>query len=270
MRHSVTKAKCIVIKIGTSSLTYSNGRINLNKIDQLSRVISDIKNSGLKVILISSGAIGAGMDRIGLKEKPKELQLKQATAAVGQAILMQFYQKFFGEYNQAIAQILLTKDVFTNEIKKRNAQNTFSSLIDLNVIPIVNENDSVSTDEIHGDRFGDNDTLSAMVAKLVGANLLIILSDINGLYRENPKDNPDAELINCVEHIDKEIFDMAGGSGSIFGTGGMMTKIKAAQIACDSHIDTVIASSEEVRVIYDILKGKNIGTWFKGKNNNAS
>ncbi len=262
MREIIKEAKRIVVKIGTSSLTHENGRVNLDKMEKLSRVLTDINNSGKEVILVSSGAIGAGMQRIGRSKRPEELPLKQATAAIGQAILMQMYEKFFGEYNQVIAQILLTKDVIEDEIKKVNAKNTFETLLDLGVIPIVNENDSISTTQIEGYRFGDNDTLSATVAQLIDADLLILLTDIDGLYTANPKESADATLITQVDEITPEIKGLAGDAGSRLGTGGMITKIMAAEIAkaCGAH--TIVASGEHIDILNAILSGEELGTWF--------
>lgn len=264
MRDKITAAKRIVIKIGTSSLTHENGRINLNKIEQLSRVLTDLNNSGKEIILVSSGAIGVGMQRIGLSKRPDTLPLKQATAAVGQGILMQIYEKFFAEYNQVVAQMLLTKDVMEDEIKQKNARNTFSTLMELGVIPIINENDCISTAEIEGYRFGDNDTLSATVARLVEADLLVLLTDIDGLYTDNPKDNKDATLIPEVAIITEDIENLAKGAGSDLGTGGMATKITAAKMATECNIHTIVACGDEIRILYDILEGKVIGTWFLG------
>lgn len=263
MRKEIQQAKRIVIKIGTSSLTHKSGKINLQKIECLARVLTDLKNDDKEIILVTSGAIGVGAQRLGLVSRPQELEMKQATAAVGQAILMQIYQKFFGEYNQAVAQILLTKDIMEDDIKRTNAKNTFCTLLEMGVIPIVNENDCISTAEIEGFRFGDNDTLSATVAKLVKSDLLIILTDIDGLYTDNPKENPDAKLIHTVEEINQDIICIAGAAGSEFGTGGMATKITAAQIATSSGIHTIIAKGDDIHNVYNILSGDNIGTWFK-------
>lgn len=262
MRGQIQEAKRIIIKIGTSSLTHENGKIDLDKMEKLARILTDINNSGKEVVLVSSGAIGAGMQRIGRSKRPEELPLKQATAAIGQAILMKMYQKFFDEYNQVIAQILLTKDVIEDGIKKSNAKNTFETLLQLGVIPIVNENDCISTAQIEGYRFGDNDTLSATVAQLVEADLLILLTDIDGLYTANPKENPEAQLIQIVETISPEVKALAGGAGSHLGTGGMATKIIAAEIAKECGTHTIIASGEELNNIREILRGKEIGTWF--------
>lgn len=266
MRKELKEAKRIVIKIGTTSITYSNGNINLKKMEKLARVLTDLRNSGKEIVLVSSGAIGAGMNKLGLTKKPVVLKEKQATAAVGQALLMQLYQKFFNEYNQTIAQLLLTKDVITDDIKRRNTENTLYTLLEMGVIPIANENDSVSTDEIEGSKIGDNDTLSAMVAILVKADVLLMLSDIDGLYDSSPAENPDAKLISTVETIDDNTYSIAGGSNSMVGTGGMHTKIKAAENLMKEGIHTIIASGENVELIYDILEGKLIGTFFSIKN----
>ncbi len=262
MRSSIKAAKRIVIKIGTSSLTHENGKVNLEKMEKLARVLTDLNNSGKEIALVSSGAIGAGMQRIGRSKRPDELPLKQATAAIGQAILMKMYQKFFDEYNQVIAQILLTKDVVEDTIKKQNAKNTFETLLDLGVIPIINENDCISTAQIEGYRFGDNDTLSATVAELTGADLLILLTDIDGLYTSNPKDDANATIIKEVSNITDDIKGLAGGSGSHLGTGGMITKIVAAEIAKNCGTNTIIASGEHIEILRDILNGDEIGTWF--------
>lgn len=265
MRKELKEAKRIVIKIGTTSLTYSNGTINFNKLEQLARVLTDLKNSGKEIVLVSSGAVGAGMSRLGLKQKPDTLKEKQATAAVGQALMMQFYQKFFNEYNQTIAQLLLTKDVITDKIKRKNVENTLSTLLEMSVIPIANENDSVATDELVGSKIGDNDTLSSMVAILVKADVLLMLSDIDGLYDSSPLDNPDAKLISFVNNINEKLYSIAGDSSSNVGTGGMYTKIRAAEYLMKEGIHTVIASGEDVHILYDILGGNEIGTFFSTK-----
>ena len=262
MRSSIKAAKRIVIKIGTSSLTHENGKVNLEKLEKLARVLTDLNNSGKEIALVSSGAIGAGMQRIGRSKRPDELPLKQATAAIGQAILMKMYEKFFDEYNQVIAQILLTKDVVEDPIKKQNAKNTFETLLDLGVIPIINENDCISTAQIEGYRFGDNDTLSATVAELTGADLLILLTDIDGLYTSNPKDDATATIIREVSEITDDIKALAGGRGSHLGTGGMITKIIAAEIAKNCGTNTIIASGEHIEILREILNGDEIGTWF--------
>ncbi|MDF2473282.1 MAG: glutamate 5-kinase [Anaerocolumna sp.] len=260
-RQLLKDKKRIVIKIGSSSLTHwETGSINLLKMEKLVRVLTDLQNQGKDVILVSSGAIAVGREAFGLKEKPKEKAMKQACAAVGQARLMMVYQKLFGEYNQIPAQILMTKYTMINDISRENAQNTFEELFKMGVIPIVNENDTVSTDEIE---FGDNDTLSAIVTALVHGDLLILLSDIDGLYTDDPHKNPEAKFIDYVEIIDDSLIEMGKGSNSLVGTGGMSTKISAARIATDSGADMVIANGDDVYVINDIIEGKNIGTLFK-------
>ncbi|RBP63866.1 glutamate 5-kinase [Alkalibaculum bacchi] len=262
LRESITEAKRIVIKVGTSSITYQSGKINLRKMEELTRVISDLQNSGKEMVLVSSGAVGAGMGKIGISEKPKELPMKQAAAAVGQAVLMRLYEKFFNDYNQNIAQILLTRDVFSSKIKSNNAINTFDALFKMGIIPIVNENDTVSTSELEGDRIGDNDTLSAMVSGLTKADVLLILSDVEGLCDSNPSKNPQAKLITYVDQLNEEIYGFAGDSETEFGTGGMITKLNAAKLAAQRSIPTVLASSQNVNNIYEILEGKEIGTYI--------
>jgi len=252
--------KRIAVKVGTTSLTYDNGCMNLKKIENLAWVLTDLKNRGKDVILISSGAIAVGADRLGLEERPRNIVGKQAASAVGQVALMQIYQKFFLEYNQKVAQILITKGVFDHEIKRRNAKNTIEELFRLGVIPIVNENDTIATDELN--EFSDNDTLSAYVAKLIQSNLLIILSDIDGMYRGDPNLNSDAEIISLVSKIDDEIYSLAGGSRTALGTGGMVTKVKAAKLINDIGIDMIIASGKNPEIIFDIMNGKDIGTLF--------
>ncbi|NLK21655.1 MAG: glutamate 5-kinase [Epulopiscium sp.] len=262
-RKNLKDSKRIVIKIGTSSLTHRNGTLHYAKMECLARVLSDLKNEGKEVVLVSSGAIGVGAERLGCQERPRQIEVKQAAAAVGQAILMQIYEKFFGEYNQIIAQVLLTKDVLEDSIKKTNAQNTFNTLLKMGVIPIVNENDTIATEEIQESIFGDNDTLSAMVSVLIEADLLILLSDIDGLYNKNPRDFSDAVLIDTVDGITDEIEGLAGGAGSSLGTGGMVTKISAARIANDHGVDMVIANGEDLININKVLEGEKIGTLFK-------
>lgn len=259
-RERLKNHKRIIIKIGTTSLTYANGKINLKHIEKIAWVLSDLRNQGKEVILVSSGAIAVGAERLGLSERPRDTIGKQASSAVGQAVLMQIYEKFFMEYNQKVAQILLTKDVFDYEIKRRNTRNTLYKLWELGVIPIVNENDTVATDELN--EFSDNDTLSAFVAKLVEGDVLVILSDIDGMYDKDPNESKDANIISVVEKIDDSIYTIAGGSKSSLGTGGMITKVKAAKIANDAGIDMIIASGENPKILFDIFEGKNIGTLF--------
>ncbi len=255
--------KRVVIKIGSSSLTHEKtGSINFAKMERLVRVLCDIRNRGMDVCLVSSGAIAVGKDSIGLKERPTDISVKQACAAVGQARLMMTYQRLFGEYNQVTGQVLMTKDTMVNPISRENAQNTFEELFRIGVIPVVNENDTVSTYEM---RFGDNDTLSAIVASLVGADLLVLLSDIDGLYTDDPRKNPDAQLITDVQEISEEILHMAKGTSvDGVGTGGMATKLIAAQIATYSGADMVIANGENVSIVEEFLDGHPIGTCFHG------
>ena len=259
VRSKLKDAEKIVVKVGTTTLTYPNGKLNLERIDKLTRVLSDLNNLGKQIVLVSSGAIGVGAERLGLDRANITLPQKQAAASVGQAILMKIYQKFFEGYNNSTSQILLTKDVMDNSDRKQNAQNTFNTLLDLGVVPIVNENDTISTYEIE---FGDNDTLSATVAALVDADLLILLTDIEGLYTADPKKDKDAKIIHLVKEIDEEISNAADGSGSTLGTGGMVTKISAAKIGCEYGIDTIIANGEDPSIIYDILRGRERGTLF--------
>lgn len=254
--------KRIVVKVGSSTLTYDTGRINLRLIELLSRTLSDLRHEGKDIVLVTSGAMSAGMGKLGLREKPKDIMGRQAIAAVGQSEIMSIYDKLFSEYGCDVAQILLTKNVLEDDVRKQNAINTFNKLFEWGVVPIVNENDTISTEEIE---FGDNDTLSATVACLVSADLLIILTDIDGLYDKNPKEYDDAKLIPYVYEITSEIVNSAGGAGSKIGTGGMCTKIKAAKITMGNKIDTVIVNGKAPSVIYDILDGKQIGTKFMVK-----
>ncbi|MGN0365050.1 MAG: glutamate 5-kinase [Suilimivivens sp.] len=263
-REFLKDKKRIVVKIGTSTITHvDTGHLNLIKMEKLARVLTDIRNQNKEIVVVSSGAIGAGRKALGIKEKPRSLSEKQACAAVGQARLMMIYQKLFAEYNQTIAQILITKRIMTNEISRQNAENTFRELLGMGVIPIVNENDPVSTDQIQDENFGDNDTLSAMVAELVQADTLILLSDIDGLYTDDPRNNEKAEFISCVEKIDETLFSMAKGPETTFGTGGMTTKIAAAEIANHAGVDMIIANGDDLVNISRILEGKEVGTLFK-------
>lgn len=256
--------KRIVVKIGTSTITHtSTGNLNLDKLERFVRVLTDLHNQDKEVVVVSSGAVGAGRKALGIKGKPGSLAVKQACAAVGQARLMMIYQKLFAEYNQTIAQILITKRIMLNEISLLNAQNTFRELLGLGVIPIVNENDPISTDQIQDDIFGDNDTLSANVAELIGADLLILLSDIDGLYSDDPRSNADARFISYVEKIDENLEAMAKGAESSFGTGGMTTKIAAARLANSAGVDMVIANGDDVGNVTRILNGEEVGTLFK-------
>ena len=259
----------IAIKIGTSSLLHTNGSLNLRKIEKVIKVISDLQNGGKKVVFISSGAIAAGCAKLGLDVRPADTPARQATAAVGQCELMQIYDRLFGFYNHTVAQVLLTKDVIEDETRKQNVVNTFKQLLKFNVIPIVNENDTVSIDELEGANFGDNDTLSAIVAIVSGAKRLIILSDIDGLYDSDPRTNSNAALIETVPEITSEIKNLAGGVGSSFGTGGMATKVKAAEITASAGIYMHIINGDKPEKIYDLLEGKPVGTVFLPNVNNA-
>lgn len=253
----------IVIKVGSSSLMHSEtGRLNLRKLEVLVREISELHNQGKDVVLVSSGAIAVGSAALGMQGKPEQLDQKQACAAVGQARLMMIYQKLFAEYNQTAAQILMTKNTMVDHLNRMNARNTFRELLNLGAIPIVNENDTISTYEI---QFGDNDTLSAVVAALIGADLLILLSDIDGLFTDDPNTNADARFIDLVENLDEHFRDMGKAStGSKVGTGGMATKLKAAEIATAAGADMVIANGEDFHVIHKITEGRKYGTLFLG------
>ena len=265
IREAVKDKKRIVIKIGSSSLMHNEtGRLNLGKIEKLVRTIVDIKNSGKDVVLVSSGAIAVGRMAIGLNEKPDELPVKQACAAIGQAKLMMVYQKIFAEYSTTAAQVLMTKATVMNDKSRRNAQNTFNELLNLGAVPIVNENDTVSTYEIKQvQTFGDNDWLSAIVTSIIDADLLILLSDIDGLYTDDPNSNPDARFINQVDVIDDKLLNMGKStSGSGVGTGGMATKLKAAGIAVSSGADMVIANGNDIDNIAKIMSGADVGTLF--------
>ena len=264
-RQSLKDKQRVVIKIGSASLTHpQTGELTLMKIEKLIRVISDLRGEGRDVVLVSSGAIAAGRQALGHHRRPDSLAEKQAFAAVGQARLMMVYQKLFAEYNQTAAQVLLTKDTMVNDSSRYNAQNTFDELLNLGAIPIVNENDTVSTSEIpYVDSFGDNDRLSAIVAALIGADLLILLSDIDGLYSDDPRSNPDARFISLVPEITPEFLGMGKAtSGSDVGTGGMSAKLAAARIATDSGADMVIANGDRVEVILEIMAGQAKGTLF--------
>lgn len=255
----------IVVKIGSSSLMHSEtGKLDLLKIERLVRALVDIKNSGKEVILVSSGAIAVGKTAIGLHERPDELPVKQACAAIGQAKLMMVYQKLFAEYGTIAAQVLLTKYTMLNPVTRTNAENTFKELLHIGAIPVVNENDTVSTYEIEQvQSFGDNDKLSALVASITEADLLILLSDIDGLYTDDPNKNPDAKFINVVDKIDEQLMNMGkNSSGSSVGTGGMSAKLVAAQIATYSGTDMVITNGNDVTNISRIINGENTGTLF--------
>ena len=247
--------QCIVVKVGTSTLTYENGKLNIRRIEQLARVLSDLQNAGNRMVLVSSGAIGVGVGKLGLTERPREL--------------MFMYDKMFGEYNHTVAQVLLTRDVVENEHSKQNVVNTLHTLLSMGIIPVVNENDTVAIDELVGANFGDNDTLSAIVAHLAEAQKLIILTDIDGLYDSDPRKNPDAKRIPEVRKVTPEIVALAGGSGSARGTGGMLTKVHAAQMANQNGIDVIIIRGDQPKLLYDAVAGLPVGTRFCRQTNDA-
>ena len=252
----------IVVKVGTSTLAHPTGLLNIRRVENLCRVLSDLKNAGNEIILVSSGAIGMGIGKLSLKARPTDIPTKQAAAAVGQCELMYTYDKLFSEYRHNVAQILLTASDIEHAQRRENFHNTLSRLLELGALPIINENDTVATEEIS---IGDNDTLSAVVAASIDADLLILLSDIDGLYNKDPHRCSDAKIIPVVETITDEILALAGGSGSALGTGGMSTKLHAAQIVTQSGTDMVIANGEHPELLYDILEGKQIGTRFLSK-----
>ena len=249
----------IVIKLGTSTLTHATGHLNIRRVELLAKVISDIKNAGHQVILVSSGAIGMGVGKLGLRCRPADIPTKQAAAAVGQCELMYVYDKLFGDYHHTVAQLLITGDDVKNEQRHRNFSNTLNRLLELGALPILNENDTVATDEIV---IGDNDTLAAIVAQSVKADLLILLSDIDGLYTADPHKDPEAQQLTHVPALTQEIYDLAGVSASTQGTGGMVTKLQAAKICLDSGCAMVIANGSKPENLYDILDGKPVGTLF--------
>lgn len=263
-RELLKDKKRIVVKVGSSSLIHrETGRLDLRKMEVLVRELSDLHNQGKNVVLVTSGAVAVGSAVLGLKERPKELKVKQACSAVGQARLMMIYQKLFAEYNQTAAQILMTKNTMVNNLNRMHARNTFEELLNLDTIPVVNENDSISSYELELlDKFGDNDTLSAVIAALIGADLLILLSDIDGLFTDDPNTNPDAKFIDTVETLDDKLLSMGKGSVSSVGTGGMATKLTAAEIATAAGADMVIANGADFHVIHKILEGRRHGTLF--------
>ncbi|KAB2952322.1 glutamate 5-kinase [Heliorestis acidaminivorans] len=258
-RQDLPGIRRIVVKVGTSTLTHDTGKLNLEQMEKLVRQVADLANQGYQMILVSSGAVGAGMGRLGYRERPKTIPEKQACAAVGQGILLHMYEKLFAEYGQVVAQVLLTRDDLASRKRYINGGNTLETLLRLGAIPIINENDTVAVDEI---RFGDNDTLSALVAALVDSDLLVLLTDIEGLYSANPRTDRQAQLISKVESVTPEIEAMAAGAGSNLGTGGMATKIQAARICSESGIAMVIANGARPNVLREIMAGQEIGTLF--------
>ena len=258
----IQNAKRIVCKVGTSTLTYENGKINLRRVEKLCKVLSDLQNAGREIVLVTSGAIGVGMGKLGMRQRPEEKEKRQALAAVGQCELMFMYDKLFSEYGNTIGQLLITRSDFESDERRANLSNSFEKLFEFGAIPVINENDSIAVEEIV---FGDNDTLSAMVAKLVNADALIILSDIDGLYSGNPREDENAYLIPVVEEISDELMAIADTKGSTRGTGGMVTKLHAAQIATEAGIDTVVMNGAQPEDIYRLLDGRQTGTYFKAK-----
>lgn len=252
----------VVIKIGTSTLTHKSGRENIRRIEELCKTVSDIKNAGNEVILVSSGAIGMGVGKLNLGKRPSDIAGKQACAAVGQCELMYIYDKQFSAYNHTVAQILLTAPDLKNDDRHEKFKNTISKLLELGALPIINENDTVATEEIV---FGDNDTLAALVAESVSADLLILLSDIDGLYTADPHKDPSAALISDVAEVTEKIMALGGGAGSSLGTGGMETKLRAAKIVTEAGCDMIIANGSEPAILYSIMDGERVGTRFHSK-----
>lgn len=264
-RELLQKKNRIVVKVGSSTLTHETGKLNYHRIERLAMEIADLANQGKEMVLVSSGAVSAGMGPLGLSARPKTIREKQAVAAVGQGVLMHTYEKMFREYGQNVGQVLLTRMDAQDRKKFMNSRNTLLTMLQMGVIPIINENDVVAIDEF---KIGDNDTLSAMVSNFIEADLLIILSDVNGLYTANPQTHPEARIIPVVTEVDKHVYDIAGGAGSSIGTGGMYTKIQAASIATSSGVDMVIASGSEDGVLRRICQGEDVGTWFTAKDSN--
>ncbi len=249
----------VVVKVGTSTLAYSTGGLNIRRVEEFCRVLSDLKNAGHEIVLVSSGAIAMGVGKLSLKEKPQDVPTKQAAAAVGQCELMYTYDKLFAEHNHTVAQLLLTGDDFSHEDRYCNFRNTMMKLLEMNVLPIINENDTIATAEI---KVGDNDTLSAMVAASIKADMLILISDIDGLYTADPHLDPEATLINEISSLTDEIMSMGGGSNTNLGTGGMKTKLNAAKICCDAGSDMWIINGNDPSLLYDVIDGKSVGTHF--------
>jgi glutamate 5-kinase len=255
----------IIVKVGTSTLTHPSGHLNIRHMENFCKVLSDLKNAGHEIILVSSGAIAMGMGKLSLRERPSAIAEKQAAAAVGQCELMYIYDKLFSEYNHVVAQILLTAADVGDHVRRTNFIGTVFNLLKMQVLPIVNENDTVATDEITEGLIGDNDTLGAIVATSLSADLLILLSDIDGLYTDDPRTSANAEFIPIVTEITPELTSHAGGKGTQNGTGGMATKLKAAKISMDAGVDMIIANGKNPEILYDIVDGKQVGTRFKGK-----
>lgn len=263
MRENVIKKHRIVVKVGSSTITHeATGNINFAKLEKLVRLLTDLHNQGKEVVLVTSGAVAVGRKSIGMQERPKSLSEKQACAAIGQASLMTVYQKLFSEYHQPCAQILMTKFTILNDITRQNACNTFEQLFKMGVIPIVNENDTVSTDEMENLGIGENDTLAALVTAMIQGDLVILLSDIDGLYSDDPKKNPDAEFFHQIDDLNDSVLGMAKGSSSAVGTGGMQTKVAAAKIATESGADMIIANGDDIENLRRVMDGEPVGTLF--------
>ena len=263
MRENLSKKQRIVVKVGSSTITHeATGNINFAKLEKLVRLLTDLHNQGKEVVLVTSGAVAVGRKSIGMQERPKSLSEKQACAAIGQASLMTVYQKLFSEYHQPCAQILMTKFTILNDITRQNACNTFEQLLKMGVIPIVNENDTVSTDEMENLGIGENDTLAALVTAMIHGDLVILLSDIDGLYSDDPKKNPDAVFFHQIDDVNDSVLGMAKGSSSNVGTGGMQTKLSAAKIAIDSGADMIIANGDDIENLRRVMDGEQVGTLF--------
>ena len=262
-RNDLSKVERVVLKVGTSTITHENGRLELRRLSALARVICDLVNSGKEVVLVTSGAIGVGLGKLGLDPKrPDDISKRQALASIGQCELMFIYDKLFGEFNHTVSQVLLTNDVIDDKVMRTNVENTFSQLLSIGVTPIVNENDTVATEELEGANIGDNDTLSAYVARITNADLLVMITDADGLYDADPTRSDDAALIHEVPEITPEIEDMAGKEGSRIGTGGMTTKLSAVRICKEAGIPSAIISGKDPELLYDLFDGKETGTFF--------
>ncbi len=258
----LSQAKRVVIKVGTSTITHDNGTPNIRGLERLCRVLSDLVNTGMQIVLVTSGAVGIGVGKMGLSERPSDTAGRQAMAAVGQCELMFLYDKLFGEYGRRCAQVLIEGDIVDHDQRRSHVTNCLNALLELSIIPIINENDAVAVDELEGQNIGDNDNLSAIVAKLIDADSLVMLTDIDGLYDRNPQSNEDAVRIPVVLEINDSIRSVAGGRGSKRGTGGMATKIAAAEMACGAGIDTYIIGGSRPESLYELIEGESIGTHF--------
>ena len=266
IRKKLQNSKRIVIKIGTSSLMTTNGKVNYQQFDRLAYVLSTLNKAGKEIVLVSSGAMGVGMDKLNISNRPVSIPGQQAISAIGQCEMMNLYSRFFSHYNQTVGQILLTRDIIEFPESLKNVTNTFDALLEMAIIPVVNENDTVAVEELdHQTKFGDNDQLSAIVANIVGADMLIMLSDIDGFYDKNPTTNPDATLYHTISDVTEDVMAKAGGEGSAFGTGGMITKLKAARYLLQHNREMVLAKAEDLTIIFDILEGYEIGTYFTAK-----